>query len=110
MNVTLTGQRYLTLANIDDAMILISPMSKYFAAKVRQPDETTIDILLLRTVMLLRLAPYIYADRIAEVKAENSGKPFTVKKRSTSDSINMSNEFIGYTERLIKAHTDRVQP
>ena len=65
MNLTLTGQRYLTLANIDDATILISPLSKYYATKVRQPDETTIDILLLRAVLLLRVAPYIYADRIA---------------------------------------------
>ena len=67
LNVTLTGQRYLTQANIDDATILISPLSRHFARKVRQPEESIVDILLLRAVLLLRLAPYIYVDRINEI-------------------------------------------
>ena len=72
LNVTLTGQRYLTLANIDDATILISPLSKHFAAKVRQPEESIIDILLLRAALLLRLAPYIYQDKLAELRDKDN--------------------------------------
>ena len=66
--ITLAGQRYLAMANIDDPNILIYPLSNHFASKVRQPDETITDVLILRTALLLRLATYIFHEKIAAIR------------------------------------------
>ena len=68
------------MANVDDPSILVNPLNNHFCARVRQPEESITDVLLLRTALLLRLASHIYMDKIAEIRAK-SGK-LKVRKRS----------------------------
>ena len=83
------------MANIDDPIILINPLSNHIGLRVRKPDESITDVLLLRTALLLRLATHIYNDKIAELRAK-SGK-IKVRKRS----LPAASQFSEYVETLI---------